>query len=139
MALQWAGQLGPMMHHAWVSGQAAATSAWGFFASLPEACGASILHATATCTGYRPNYFLTPGLAPLPLCWGWLVAGLLLGALARELLLFWLVSTHRGRRQGPAEAAREELLDRIRRERLAAQAAEARMDAHELLMAALRS
>ena len=74
--LLWAGQA---CWHGW----SAASSAMTFASSLQPSCRQSVAHALLTCGGATPAYF-TPGFAPLGLAWGWLLVGLLLGALASK-------------------------------------------------------
>ena len=76
--LVWAGRA------CW-QGWSAASSAMTFAASLPPSCRQSVAHALLTCGGGAPAYF-TPGFAPLSLAWGWLLVGLLLGALTSKVI-----------------------------------------------------
>ena len=61
----------------------AASSAVTFASSLQPHCRQNVAHALLICGGATPAYF-TPGFAPLGLAWGWLLVGLLLGALASK-------------------------------------------------------
>jgi len=77
------------------------TQAWGwantqsaagltFLASLPGDCKRAATHATLVCLGQVPQYYQTPGFSPLALSWGWLLLGLVLGALMTLQILMFL-------------------------------------------------
>ena len=74
--------------HLW--GLSASSSAVSLMATLPGGCRQSVGHALVTCGWGAPPYF-APGLAPLPVCWGWLAAGVLVGLLLREALAILLM------------------------------------------------
>ena len=57
--------------HLWGWGLSASSSVVSLMATLPGGCGQSVGHALVTCGWGAPPYF-APGLAPLPVCWGWL-------------------------------------------------------------------
>ena len=54
-------------------------------AGLPATCRQAAAHAALVCSGMDPVYF-SAGFAPLSLAWGWLLLGLLLGALLRPYI-----------------------------------------------------
>ena len=76
--------------HLWGWGLSASSSAVSLMATLPGGCRQSVGHALVTCGWGAPPYF-APGLAPLPVCWGWLAAGVLVGLLLREALAILLM------------------------------------------------
>ena len=49
-------------------------------AQLPPTCREAAVHASFTCASGAPPRYFFPGLGPCSLCWGWMCAGLLLGA-----------------------------------------------------------
>ena len=95
----------------WLS--SASSSAASFAATLPSTCRQSVAHALVTCGWGAPPYH-APGLAPLPSCWGWLLIGVLLGFMARELLvivIWWAQSPRATSPQaGTTTAAAKEVL-----------------------------
>lgn len=97
----------------WASSSSSA--ALSFVATLPPSCRQSVTHAVLTCSWGAPPYY-APGFAPIPACWGWLVVGILIGLLARELLALALAvlwarapSPPPPKPGGPSEAAAEVL------------------------------
>ena len=85
--------------HLWGWGLSASSSAVSLMATLPGGCRQSVGHALVTCGWGAPPYF-APGLAPLPVCWGWLAAGVLVGLLLREALAILLMFARGGASSG---------------------------------------
>ena len=71
-------------------GLSASSSTASFAATLPTSCRQSVTHAFLTCGWGAPPYHAS-GFAPLPACWGWLLAGVLLGIVAREAIVLILL------------------------------------------------
>ena len=69
--------------HGWHAARAAA--------GLPATCRQAAAHAAMVCSGMDPVYF-SAGFAPLSLAWGWLLLGLLLGALLRPFIGAWMLA-----------------------------------------------
>ena len=62
--------------------------------AMPTSCKLAVTHTALVCSGYSPEYIALPGFPPLSLSWGWLVLGLMLGALlgaATVLLVSWWI------------------------------------------------
>ena len=64
---------------AWNHAGAAAATMSAYLAALPRTCVLASAHAALVCRGEPPEYS-TPGFGPLAVGWGWLLLGILLGA-----------------------------------------------------------
>lgn len=69
-----------------------------YLTTLPRDCVLATAHATMVCTWAPPEYTI-PGFGPLAVGWGWLLLGVLQGALLTLLFMFCT-----GRVRGPAFA-----------------------------------
>ena len=99
--------------------------------NLPTTCKLATIHAGYLCMGENMEYTVTPGFPPLSLSWGWLLVGILVGALLMllGLLLFGMIRREPSiaalaRMQAPdnqADQAQQDLIRYISRGRPALQ------------------
>ena len=82
-AVDWSGHCVNVWH--WAQEQSA--SAYAILLALPTSCTLAALHTGAVCTGRMPAYVATPGFAPLEYSWGWLLVGIVIGAVLTVLTL----------------------------------------------------
>ena len=99
--------------YGWVS--SAASRSYATAAALPTECKQASVHAGLACAGFPADSRVIPCFGPFPLGWGWLVTGILVGALLTTVVF---LSRQRGwghgRPQTRADQERHNLLDHIR-------------------------
>ena len=78
--VNWPQHLATAWHHADHSARAAVA----YLATLPRDCKLASLHATLLCMGEVPAY-VTPGFGPFSLAWGWMIVGMIVGAVMTYL------------------------------------------------------
>ena len=71
----------------WAVAQRAATSGLAFLAALPRNCALASAHAAMVCAERDVEYTTLPGFGPIAIGWGWLLLGILVGALLTLSLL----------------------------------------------------
>ena len=81
--LEWSQHLTTAWQHMYANG------AWAFLFALPRDCTLASIHTAMVCGGATPAY-ITPGFGPFSLAWGWLVVGVLMGALMTYAVLSFL-------------------------------------------------
>ena len=91
-AVDWGGHC----VNAWNWAQVQSASAYAILLALPTSCTLAALHTGGVCTGMMPVYVATPGFAPLSYSWGWLLVGIVTGAV---LAVLTLVTMGRVRRE----------------------------------------
>ena len=99
-ALQQAGQnidWGEVVVNGFTHAWSAAQSSWAHLSTLPRDCRIAATHAVVTCGGYAPDYQNIPGFCPIPLGWGWLTVGILIGVGMGCLGMLAMQTRSRGR------------------------------------------
>ena len=74
----------------WGVARQASTSTLAYLAGLPRDCKLATMHAASICFDQNPTYHVIPGFAPLAASWGWLLLGMITGAMLMLICLMFM-------------------------------------------------